>query len=268
MKASGVLTIGPWWHRLARWGVTVVSPSAPVVVLEPLSLEEDRLKLRWNVTDSYGLASLTAVTRPPGYNRALEEGATLPAATGAASATLDARESPYSGMTVAVTLQAANLAGVRAASQPQMVALPPLALHDPTAMVLGMIRRNLALRPEQGNSIAGEMMRVAEAPPSAISYAADAQLAMLATALATHSTDAEAAVRRLLLLMQQIEAGPDFGPSQALAQAVQKLLQALAHGPPDADTLSKLLAAMQQALAQHLAAAQATQPAQPGAAEF
>jgi hypothetical protein len=31
-------------------------------------------------------------------------------------------------------------------------------------------------------------------------------------------------------------------------------MQALAHGPPDADTLSKLLQAMQQALAQHLAA--------------
>ena len=147
----------------------------------------------------------------------------LPTATGAASATLDARESPYSGMTVAVTLQAANLAGVRAASQPQMVTLPPLVVHDPTAMVLGVIRRNLALGPEQGKAIAGEMMRVAEAPPSAISYAADAQLAMLATALATHEADAQAAVRRLLLLMQQIEAGPDFGPSTALAQAVQKI---------------------------------------------
>jgi hypothetical protein len=268
VKASGVLSIGPWWHRLARWRVNVVSPSAPVVVLEPLSLEQDRLKLRWNVTDSYGLASLTAVMRPPGYNRALEEGATLPTATGAASATLDARESPYSGMTVAVTLQAANLAGVRAASQPQMVTLPPLVVHDPTAMVLGVIRRNLALGPEQGKAIAGEMMRVAEAPPSAISYAADAQLAMLATALATHETDAQAAVRRLLLLMQQIEAGPDFGPSQALAQAVQKLLQALEHGPPDADTLNRLLAAMQQALAQHLAAAQASPSGQQGQQSF
>ena len=268
VKASVVLTIGPWWHRLAQWGVTVVAPSAPVVVLEPLSLEANRLKLRWNAKDSYGLASLTAVMRPLGYNRALAEGATLPAATGEASATLDARESPYSGMTVAVTLQAANLAGVRAASQPQMVTLPPLELHDPTAMVLGVIRRALALRPEQGPVIAGEMMRVAEAPPSAISYAADAQLAMLAAALATHGTGAEAAVRRLLLLMQQIEAGPDFGPSQALAQAVQKLLQALEHGPPDADTLNKLLAAMQQALAQHLAAAQATPPAQQGQQSF
>ena len=171
-------------------------------------------------------------------------------------------------MTVAVTLHAANLAGMRATSQPQNMTLPPLALHDPTAMVLGVIRRNLALRPEQSPAIAREMMRVAEAPPSAISYAADAQLAMLATALATHGTDAEAAVRRLLVLMQEIEAGPDFGPAQALAQAAQNLLQALAHGPLDADTLNRLLATMQQALAQHLAAAQATQPGQPGAADF
>jgi hypothetical protein len=241
-----------------------MQPSAPVVDMAPLSLAEDRLKLRWTVSDAYGLASLTVALRPPGYNRALAEGATLPAVTGAASATLDTSESPYGGMTVAVTLHAANLAGMNTASQPQTVTLPPLAVHDPTAMVLGMIRRNLALRPEQGPAIGREMMRVAEAPPSAISYAADAQLAMLATALATRGTETLGAVQRLLLLIRQIEAGPDFGPSQALAQAVQKLLQALAHGPPDADTLNKLLAAMQQALAQHLAAAQSTPPSQPG----
>ncbi|HUW80716.1 MAG TPA: DUF4175 family protein, partial [Acidocella sp.] len=97
------------------------------------------------------------------------------------------------------------------------------------------------------------------------SYSADAQLAELAAALRIHATSPKSAVNRLLALIKQIEAGPDFAPSQALAQAAEKLLQALAHGPPDANTLNKLLQAMQQALAQHLAAIRPAASGQSGA---
>jgi hypothetical protein len=258
VNASGVLSIGPWWHRLARWRVTAVPPSTPVVVLNRLSLKGSALQLDWTASDAYGLAALAVAIRPPGYNRALPEGATLPANTGQGGATLDMRTSPYGGMTVAVTLEATNLANRHSSTPPQLVVLPPMPVHDPTAVALAAIRQHLALTPNQSLSIAWQIMHVAQAPPSAISYAADVQLAVLATALASLNTAPENAVQRLLLLIQQIEAGPDFAPSQALAQAVQKLLQALAHGPPDAATLNKLLAAMQQALAQRLAAAHFT----------
>ena len=59
-------------------------------------------------------------------------------------------------------------------------------------------------------------------------------------------------VDRLLALIKQVEAGKDFAPRQALAKANAALLSALAHGPPDATTLAKLLAQIHQALAAHL----------------
>ncbi len=82
----------------------------------------------------------------------------------------------------------------------------------------------------------------------------DVQLAALATEMRQHHANPEAAVARLLTLIRQIEAGPDYAASQAFARAAQALLQALAHGNVDQNTLNRLLQAMQQALAQHIAA--------------
>lgn len=264
IAASGTLAIGPWWHRLGHWRITAMAPSAPMLHFGPASLDDRGLRLSWQVDDPYGLASMAVTIRPEGYPDALPEGAALPAVTGKSAARLDTRDSPYAGLTVSVRLRAVNLAGVSALSAPQTTRLPVPPLHDPTAIVLSMIRQNLALTPGQAPAIARQMMHVAEAPPSAISYAVDTQLGALATALGTHAAHPEDAVARLQALIRQIEAGPDFAPSQALALASQALLQALVHGPPDSGTLNKLLQAMQQALARHLAALNPPPPGQSG----
>jgi Domain of unknown function (DUF4175) len=264
IATSGTLAIGPWWHRLGHWRITAMAPSAPVLRFAPASLDDRGLRLSWQVDDPYGLASLAVTIRPEGYPDALPEGTALPAVTGKGTARLDMRDSPYGGLTVSVRLRAVNLAGVSALSAPQAMRLPVPPLHDPTAILLSVMRQNLALTPGQAPAIARQMMHAAEAPPSAISYAVDAQLGALATALGTHGAHPEDAVARLQALIRQIEAGPDFAPSQALALASQALLQALAHGPPDARTLNKLLQAMQQALAQHLAALNPPPPGQSG----
>jgi hypothetical protein len=148
-------------------------------------------------------------------------------------------DSPFAGMTVTVRLNAANLAGMTARSEPLAVELPPPDLHDPTAVRLSVLRRNLALIPARASAISSQMLKLAEAPPSAIGYGTDAKMAMLATALALRSTTPASAVARMQTLIQEIEAGPDYQPSRQLAQASQALLQALAKGPPDAATLNR-----------------------------
>jgi hypothetical protein len=264
ITASGTLAIGPWWHRLGHWRITAVPPAAPVLHFDPASLDDQGLRLSWQVNDPYGLASMAVAIHPQGYPDALPEGAALPSATGKGAAKLDTRDSPYGGITVSLRLRAVNLAGVSTISTPQTMILPAPLLHDQTAMLLSMIRQNLALTPGQAPAIARQIMRVAKAPPSAISYAVDVQLAALATALGTHAAHPEDAVARLQALIRQIEAGRDFEPSQALARASQALLQALAHGPPGSGTLNKLLQALHQALAQHLAALQPAPSGQSG----
>jgi hypothetical protein len=254
IHASGRLVIGPWWLHLAQWRITVVQPSSPRIALLPVTAGQSDLRLNWNGSDAYGLAVLSASIQPPGFPQALPETAALPAKTGPGAARLAVADSPFAGMQAGVTLHAQNLAGLGAASATQTVMMPPALYKDPTALALSVLRRNLALVPGRAPAVAARMMQLAQGPPSAISYAADLQLAMLATALGLHATTPQGAVTRMLALIKQIEAGPDYGPAQALAQANQALLAALAHGPPDADTLNKLLAAMQQALAQHLGA--------------
>jgi hypothetical protein len=264
IAASGTLAIGPWWHRLGHWRIMAMAPAAPVLRFDPASLDEKGLRLSWQADDAYGLASLAVAIHPEGYPDALPEGGALPSATGKGAARLDTRDSPYGGIAVSVRLRAINLAGISTISAPQTMTLPAPPLHDPTAIVLSMIRKNLALTPGQAPAIARQMMHVAEAPPTAISYAVDTQLGALATALGTHAAHPEDAVARLQALIRQIEAGPDFAPSQALALASRALLQALVLGPPDSGTLNKLLQAMQQALAQHLAALNPPPPGQSG----
>ena len=254
ITASGVLSIGPWWHRLARWRIVAVPPSAPVITLGPVQVSQNGLGLSWRAADDYGLSALAASLRPLGYPEALPEGAALPAATGSGGAILETLDSPYGGIAVGVKLRATNLAGLSTITPPQTVTLPQPRLTDQTAIVLSIIRQNLALTPEQSPAISRQMMQVAAAPPSAISYAADAQLAGLAAALRIQAASVPDSVARLLVLIRQIEAGPDFEPAQALAKANQDLLQALARGAPDSAKLQQLLQRVQQALAQHLAA--------------
>jgi hypothetical protein len=134
-----------------------------------------------------------------------------------------------------------------------------MPLHDSTAVVLSIARQNLALMPGQQHGIGAQLSNLAAAPPSAISYAVDVQIAALGAALRMQAVGPAEGVDRLLALIKQVEAGPDFGPGQALAQANAALLRALAHGPPDAAMLARLLAQLHQALAAHL---NAIRPAQ------
>lgn len=263
IAASGTLRIGPWWHRLGKWQITAVAPLPPSIRLDRVSLDNGAIKLSWTAADAYGLTALTAALHPLGYPDALPDGAALATATGKGTARLDTSDSPYGGITVGLALQATNLAGRTAKSAAQKIAVPEVALHDPTALVLGIIRQNLALTPGQAPAIARQMRKLGAAPPSAISYAADVQLSVLAARLRSGDDSPAAAVARLLALIRQIEMGQDFAPAQALAQATQALLDALTHGPPDRATLNRLLAAMQQALADHLAAVHPAPPGQP-----
>ncbi len=254
LTRSGILSVGPWWRRLARWHITTLPPGAPVLNLAPITLARGAPNLSWQASDPYGLASLRAALQPQGYPHALPEGVALPTTTGKGTARLDISDTPYGGLPVNVRLQAKNLAGRSAMSNAQTVTLPLMPLHDPTAQLLGNARQALALMPEQEHAIAWKLLHTAQHPPSSISYAVDVQLAALATEMRQHHANPEAAVARLLTLIRQIEAGPDYAASQAFARAAQALLKALAHGNVDQNTLNRLLQAMQQALAQHIAA--------------
>ena len=156
LTRSGILSVCPWWRRLARWHITTLPPGAPVLNLAPITLARGAPNLSWQASDPYGLASLRAALQPQGYPHALPEGVALPTTTGKGTARLDISDTPYGGLPVNVRLQAKNLAGRSAMSNAQTVTLPLMPLHDPTAQLLGNARQALALMPEQEHAIAWE----------------------------------------------------------------------------------------------------------------
>jgi len=272
ITASGVLAVGPWWHRLGFWKIDMVAPGGPVINLTSLSISKGNLLgLRWNVADQYGLASFGARIYPVGATGALALKFPLPATLGDASGNIDLTDSPYAGIPVGLALTAKNVAGVSAAlDQGDKLILPGLTLTDATALALAGLRQHLALQPTDGLNTANGLHQIAIAPPSAITPSADIQVSTLAAAMALQQINAQDAVDRLLALEKEIQAGPDFAAQQALAASNQALTSALQRGlngqPPDAALLQQLMRTMEQALEQHLSALQPPGASQPGAA--
>lgn len=268
VKASGVLAVGPWWHRLGLWRIDVVAPGGPAINLTGLSVSKGNfVGLRWNVADQYGLASFGARIYPAGDAGGLTQTFALPATLGDGNKNIDLTDSPYAGIPVGMVLTAKNVAGVSASlDRGDRLVLPGLTLTDATALALAGLRQHLALQPADGLNTANGLHQIAIAPPSAITPSADIQLSALAAAMAMQKEGAQDAVDRLLALEKEIEAGPDFAAQKALAASNQALTAALQRGlngqPPDAALVQQLVQAMQQALAQHLAALQP--PGAPG----
>jgi hypothetical protein len=260
LTASAVLQVGPWWHRLGTWPITVVPPAAPVILPGGMTIVDNtHLTLHWQVQDPYGLATFSVRAQPVGPADALGETFPLPLSTQAKSATIDLSNAPFTGLPFTITFTARNLAGVSATAKPHLtLTLAAPDLHDKTARVLQKIRQNLALYPGQAAFIGQTIRHISAGPPSAITDSADLKLAYLGGSMARDFVTAIDASQILGALIKEIEAGPDYAPSQALAASDKALMDALQRGlngqPPSAAALQQLLQAMQQALAQHLGA--------------
>lgn len=156
------------------------------------------------------------------------------------------------------SLTAQNLAGVTGSLNPSgTFDLPGLNLQDKTALALNALRQAVALEPENTPVLGRDLHALATAPPSAITAAADVQMAVLASAMAMQQISPVNAVARLLELVKETDEGQDFAASQALQQSKQALLSALQNGlngqpPPDAQ-IQQLMQAMEQALAARMA---------------
>jgi hypothetical protein len=255
LTQTGHLRIGPWWQRLAAWRITVTPPAAPnlaITTIDPST--PGTLRLAWRLSDPYGIAQLALRLRPEGGPAALPESFTL--GPSAQAAKLNVAGTPYGGLRLELAVTATNEAGI-AASVTLPVTLPPIRLHDKTAILLSGLRQRLALQPKSLTWIGADLGQVAAAPPSIITAAADLQIAALSSAMAAQQTTAPAAVTKLSALIDEVEAGPQYAAKRALTAANDALMRALHDGlngqPPGATALQALLQKLQNALAQRLA---------------
>jgi len=274
VQTSGALLIGPWWHRLATWQINAVPPGAPAITLGAIGItQSNHLKLRWQITDAYGLQTVTAKITPQNDPHALTQSFTLPPNTGNAAALLDLSTSPFHDLPIDITLTATNAANqTSTATWADHPKLPGLPLTDATARALDQLRQTLATDTFTIRIVATKMQKLSQAPPSRITAAADVKLAVLTCAIWLSQTGPQTAVNHMLALIQEMQAGPGYDSQKALDAAKQALTAALQRGlngqMPDAAALQKLLQAMQDALSQHLAAMQPSNTSPPGAQQL
>jgi hypothetical protein len=254
LETSGRLRVGPWWHRLGIWNISVLQPVAPVINITGITLSPgSKMALSWHITDPYGLAGLQLAFHVPGHKNALPENFTLaPVLDG--KTRLDLSESPFFGLPVSFSMTARNLAGVTGSLSPGgTYDLPGLNLQDKTALALNALRQQVALEPETTPVSGASLQALAAAPLSAITAAADVQIAVLGSAMVMRQITPRDAAERLLALVKETDAGPDFAASQALQRSNQALLSALQKGlngqPPSDAQIQQLMQAMEQALA-------------------
>jgi len=255
VQRSGRLTIGPWWHRLASWRVTAQPPAAPVVSLEA-SVQGETLTFSWKVTDPYGLDTLNATIAPHDYPKALQWHLSLPAQTDGKQK-IDLTGLPYYLVALDLTVTAKNLAGVTAAAPPFPFTEPLAPTSDRTVQAIMLLRKHLALQPDREAAFGADALKLAKSPRSQIASSADLHLAYTGAAMRGEAIAPDAAEARLLQIQMEIATGTDFTQARAREDADKALLNALRSGlngqPPDQAALQKMLDAINQATANHLA---------------
>ncbi len=258
-KESGRLTIGPWWHRLASWRLTVQPPLAPVVSIDA-ALQGETLTLTWKVTDPYGLDTLNATIAPHGYPKALQWHLALPAQS-EGKQKIDLSVLPYYLVASDLSVTAKNLAGVAAAAPPFPFTEPLPHTSVRTELMIMLLRKHLALQPEREAKLGEAALVLSRAPPSRIASSADLHLAYAGAAMRGGAISPDAAEAVLLQIQEEISNGMDFSQAARLEEADKALLNALQRGlngqPPDPETLQKMLDAMNQETASHAVASSA-----------
>jgi hypothetical protein len=271
LNTSESITIGPFWHRIARYHLHVTAPIPPTVAFStPPDADPDgkRIDLTWNATSPYGLTRLSLEFRPITALNAAPDAASIRHDTnGHGASTLSLLASPYAGMAVAAELRATNKAGQTGHSAPASVVLPAPVLHNKTAQALEAIRRSLAISPEARPALAASLTTIAHTPPGPITPDTQRDLTNFAQAFAAHTPAAAQPEAKLWTLVQRAEQGAAFRAAQQLAAARHALEaaldKALAGQSPSAQQLQKLLAKLNAAAQAHSAAQ--NQPAPPNA---
>ncbi|MGC9269667.1 DUF4175 family protein [Acidiphilium sp.] len=262
LTAPATITIGPFWHRIARYHLVIGAPTPPQIgFTTPPYPDPDgkRTNFSWRATSPYGLTHLVLQFRPLLALGAKPDAASVP--LGAAphgDALLDLLASPYAGMPVAANLRATNKAGQTGTSGMASVTLPAPILHNRTAQAIEAIRRRLALTPQDRPALAAALGAIARTPPGPITPATQRDLAAFAREFAAGSPKARDPEAKLWTLVQRAEQGAAFRAAQQLAAARHALEaalnKALAGTSPSAVQLQKLLAELDAASQAHLSA--------------
>lgn len=260
LERSATLVIGPFWHRIARYRIEIITPTPPSIGFASPPAPNTagkRVDLAWRGTSHYGLSRLELRLTPSGIAGTLPDDANLSTRHAAGDsisgkARLDLRASPFAGMTVDGVLAATNRNGQTGTSAPASFTLPAPMLHNRTAQALEAVRRALALNRTSRAELADRLKRIANAPPERITPETQKAIASFATVLEPFKPSHARAEATLWTLVQRAELGVTYRTAQQLAaarHAVERAIrQALAGHPPERQKFQQLMSRLNRSV--------------------
>lgn len=174
LTTGGHLAVRRDGRDLAAWDVGLIADVAPVVrFTEPPGVVRSgptpMVRLPWQVTHAYGVASLHAELhlRDRPSSTALEVPIPLPGATpksakGARAQDMTAH--PWAGLAVVAQLIARDSPGLEGRSETETFVLPERRFNNPEARALVAVRKQLSLHPEDRRSAVVELNRISQLP--------------------------------------------------------------------------------------------------------
>ncbi len=268
LASGGRLAVRRGGQELAAWDLTVVTDQAPRVSWAEPPGNGRRLAVRlpWQASDDYGLASVQAELRLRERPDAAPLVVSVPLPGGmpkhAHGLSLeDLTAHPWAGLAVVARLVAHDAPGQKGSSGEAVFTLPERAFHNPVARVVIAVRKQLSLHP-QDRMAATLKLDALSAMPKLFGADLGAYLNLRAIVALLRDDRAPDAVpraqRRMWELALHMEETAVQRTARALEQARQALREALdrqAKGEHvDPEQLDKLMQKLQQALREHLQA--------------
>jgi uncharacterized protein (TIGR02302 family) len=266
ITAGSRLTIEQDGKPLGSWTMTVIPDHAPKVGFptSPSRTRRAALKIDYEASDDYGLATVNAVIRRAERPEGVPDdqidialplpGQRLKEAKG--SSYHDMTAHPWAGLPVKITLKAADAAGQEGTSEDFEMVLPERVFQHPVARAIVEQRRALVADPNQRTVVSRALSAIASIP----SHYYDDVVVYLSLKTASvrvvrdNTVAGRDAVQQLLWdTALRIEDGNLSMAERDLRAIQQRLQDALANNAPDAE-IEKLIQELQQAIDKYLEA--------------
>lgn len=249
---------------IASWTLTVVPDLPPTVeyLTAPARAARGALQFEYEVTDDYGVESLTALIErrdEGGAGEVMELPLPLPARSprqAEGRSFQDLTPHLWAGVPVSITLEVRDAIGQSGRTEAFETVLPERVFNHPVARRLAELRRELTLDPERRRQVATALDALARQPQH---YFGDIVVSLgILTAEQRLLRDRRAAavpqVQTLLWdLALRIEEGDLAVTERRLRELQQELQQALASDAPQ-EEIERLMNELQEALDQFLQA--------------
>jgi uncharacterized protein (TIGR02302 family) len=266
-RTSGSLNVKQFFLTRSKWNIAIVADTPPEITMSatPETLPSGALRFSFTFKDDYGVQNLnmkmqlddTATKIPLG--EPLDEKRSVMSVAGSEfhmRPVYDLSAHPWAGLPVVFTFSAEDAAGQKADAMPVKITLPERAFRHPLARALIVLRKNLALAPEDSYAQTARDLETLLAAPEIYSGDLVVLLALRSAASRLfYSKPSEQTARAVMALLWdtalRIEDGNLSLAARNLRDAQMNLEKALQNENISGEEVARLMHELREAMSDY-----------------